>query len=84
VCRRGRERDDGVGEEPKSYDGEKAWPSINHSTVSGGGEPLFLPGKIAVGVGQREAEAQGTVGEGGGGWVGAQGGGRGGGEEVEE
>ncbi len=44
-----------------------------------------MPGKIAVGVGQREAGAQGTVGEGGGGvgegggGVGAQGGGSGGG-----
>ncbi len=36
-----------------------------------------MPGKIAVEVGQREAGAQGTVGEGGGG-VGAQVGGRGG------
>ncbi len=25
----------GFGEEPKSYDGEKAWSSVNHSILSG-------------------------------------------------
>ncbi len=29
---RGRE---GVGKEPNSYDGEKAWSSVNHSKLSG-------------------------------------------------
>jgi hypothetical protein len=30
----------GDGRGAKSYDSEKAWPSVNHSILSGGGEIL--------------------------------------------